>query len=57
MTTAPVKPSRVMERTVEVTFQLPAAEVCIDIDVKTGVSLAKLAQLAGTPVTGVMFKI
>ena len=39
-----------MERTVEVTFQLPATEVCIDIDVKTGVSLAKLAQLA------VMFK-
>ena len=45
-----------MDSTIEVTFKLPAAEVDLDVDLRTGVCLDTLSQLAGTPVTGVMNK-
>ena len=46
-----------MDCTVEVTFKLPAAEVDLDVDLWTGVCLDLLSQMAGTPVTGVMYKM
>ena len=41
---------------VEVTFALHATNVALDVDLESGVSLEKLLNLSGSPVTGVMYE-